>query len=176
MFLDYYDLAYGSCNISADIEESLGYKRIFLSGKEIKIIETTQKRGEAENSIVIAESSDKDILAAIKMNPSAIVFGDMRINKRALGQMLENDIVLCIPTSTVTSFYGLQRSRSLYLMSKLFAYAKSIKLDVSFATLAKNNLNLCSYMQLIEIAKLLGASDEYARHSISEVNKSLVRE
>ncbi len=89
-------------------------------------------------------------------------------------KMKESDIALCLPTSFITCSYGLQRSRTIYLMSKLFAHAKSIKLDVSFATLAMNNMHLCSYIQLMELAKLLGADEEYAKRSMSETNRMLV--
>ncbi len=128
-----------------------------------------------EGSITLNASDDKDILAVIKANPSAIVFKDLHINKKAMEKMKESDIALCLPTSSITCSYGLQRSRTIYLMSKLFAHAKSIKLDVSFATLAMNNMHLCSYLQLIELAKLLGSDDEYARRSIGEINGSLVQ-
>ena len=60
------------------------------------------------------------------------------------------------------------------MMGKLLDYSLGIKLEVCFATFAKSNLNLCSYMQLIELAKLLGADEDYARKSISSVTKSLV--
>jgi RNase P/RNase MRP subunit p30 len=103
------------------------------------------------------------------------VFKDLHINKKAMEKMKESDIALCLPTSFITCSYGLQRSRTIYLMSKLFSHAKSIRLDVSFATLAMNNMHLCSYLQLIELAKLLGSDDEYARRSIGEINNSLVQ-
>lgn len=114
------------------------------------------------------------MLAVIKANPSAIVFKDLHINKKVMERMKESDIALCLPTSFITCSYGLQRSRNIYLMSGLFAHAKSIKLDVSFATLAMNNMHLCSYIQLVELAKLLGSDEEYARKSLSEINKGLV--
>lgn len=135
-----------------------------------------QKRGELGGSIALAQSDDKDILALIKGGPGAIVFKDMHINKRAMDKMREFDIALCLPISFITCSYGLQRSRSIYLMSRLFAHARSIKLEVSFATLAMNNMHLCSYIQLMELARLLGAEEEYARRSISEINGSLVEQ
>jgi len=173
--LDYYDIAYGSCNVSEALENALGYKRIFLSSKDLKIIDSIYKKEEIEGSISINASDDKDIFAVIKGNPSAIAFKDLHINKKAMEKMKESEIALCLPMSYITCSYGLQRSRNIYLMSKLFAHARSIKMDASFATLAMNNIHLCSYMQLIELAKLLGASDDYARSSISGINGALVR-
>lgn len=100
----------------------------------------------------------------------------MRINKKAMEQMNEREIALCIPMNAIMSSYGLQRSRALYMTSKLLRHAMDIKLDVSFATFARTRLQLCSYMQLIELAKLLGADEGFARKSLSETNRSMVIE
>ncbi len=171
--LDYYDIAYDTCNISKSFETALGYKRIFLASKDIKIIEGNSKGSDISGSIFI-DSGRSNAISILNMSPSAIAFLDSRINKKTLEQMRERGIVLCIPVSILTNSYGLQRSRNLYMMSKLFSYAKGIKLDVSFATLAKSNAHLCSYMQLVELAKLIGADEEYARKSISVTNRNLV--
>jgi len=172
--LDYYDIAYETCDINKSLETRLGYDRIFLSTKDVKILDGTRyKINEVEDSIFI-NTREENLIGVLNASPKAVVFADMRINKKALEQMKERKVSLCLPISNLTSSYGLQRSRSLYMMGKLFDHAKSIKLEVSFATLAKSNTNLCSYMQLIEVAKLLGADEEYARKSLSKTNKSLV--
>ena len=173
--MDYYDIAYETCDINKDLEARLGYKRIFLTNKDVKIIDgsTRYKNSEIEGSIFLNAGED-NIIGVLNASPRAVSFLDSKINKKALEQMAERKILLCLPISILTSSYGLQRSRNLYLMGKLFNYAKSMKISVSFVTLAKNNMNLCSYLQLIELAKVLGADEEYARKSISSTNKSLV--
>jgi myo-inositol-hexaphosphate 3-phosphohydrolase len=158
------------------LESALGFRRIFLAGKEIKVVDGSHyKNSDVEKSIFV-DVGKGDLFAILNLSPSAIVFSDMKINKKALEQMNERKIALCMPMSTLTSSYGLSRSRSLYMMSKLLTHARKIKLDVSFVTLAKSRTNLCSYIQLLELAKLIGADEEYARKSISEINKSLVGE
>jgi hypothetical protein len=176
VLLDFYDVAFDSCNVTKALESSLGYKRIFLSKKDIDIIDGNSKyeKDDIENSIFI-DFGKESINSIIKMNPSAIVFANLRLDKKAMENMRENDVALCIPTSMITSTYALQRSKTLYWTSRLFKYAKSIKLNVSFATLAKSNIHLCSYIQLVELAKLLDDDEKYIKHCISETNKSLVR-
>lgn len=117
-----------------------------------------------------------NLSSVLNMSPKAVAFPDSKIDKKALEQMRDRGITLCLPTSVITDSYGLQRSRNIYMMGKLFTYARSIKLDAAFVTLAKSNAHLCSYMQLIELAKLVGADEEYARRSIGQINKSLVIE
>jgi hypothetical protein len=174
--VDYYDIAYETCEISKALENSLGYKRIFFAQKDIKVLDGGHyKHDEVENSIFINTNLD-NLIGILNMSPSAIIFSDLRINKKAIEQMEERKIPLCLPLSILTSSYGLQRSKNLYFMSKLFAHARKMDVDVSFVTLSKNNTNLCSYMQLIELAKLIGADEDYARKSVSEINKSLVIE
>lgn len=173
VFLDYYDVAYDSCNISKETESALGYKRIFLANRDIKVTGDAHGGSEIVGSIFL-DSGRKDIFAMLKMDPRAIVFMDMRINKKAMEQMNEKGIALCMPVSAITSSYGLSRSRTLYMMGKMFTHAKSIKLDVAFVTLARSTAHLCSYMQLVELARMLGADEDYARESISGINRSLV--
>jgi RNase P/RNase MRP subunit p30 len=109
------------------------------------------------------------------MCPSAIVFSNLRLDKKAMENMREQDVALCIPLSTITSTYSLQRSKTLYWMNRLFRYAKSIRLNVSFATLARSSTHLCSCIQLVELAKLLDEDEKYIKYCISETNRSLVR-
>lgn len=173
VILDYYDVAFESCNITKSLENRLGYARIYIAGKDVKVLDGKFKGNEIEDSIIF-NSSNVNILSVIGMHPKAIVFPDSRINKKAMEQMREKDILLCLPMSLITSASGMSRSKSLYMMSKLFDHARSIKLDVAFVTLAKSNSDLCSYMQTLELAKLIGADEAYARKSLSEINKSLV--
>jgi len=175
VFLDYFDIAYDTCRIDSGLEKRLGYKRILIAQKDLKIIDNGNKKDEIEGNIFI-NGREENLVGILNMNPCAIIFSDSKINKKALEQMKERDTTLCIPLGTIISSYGLQRSKNLYLTSKLLDYALGMKIDVSFATFAKSNTQLCSYMQVIEIAKLLGATEEYARNSLNKINPSLVIE
>ncbi len=110
----------------------------------------------------------------IRDSPWAIIFRDMKINKKAVEQMREYDVALCIPMGQITSLYGLQRSRALYLTRKLVIHARKMKVDVSTVTLARDMTHMCSCIQLLEMAKLVGLKEEYARESIGRINRSIV--
>ncbi|MGI0100802.1 MAG: hypothetical protein ACREBH_03765 [Candidatus Micrarchaeaceae archaeon] len=169
--LDYYDIVFETCGISKSLEGALGYKKVFIVGKDVRVIEG---KGSGIKGGIFIDTGKANVLGIMNESPSAIVFRDMRINKKAMEQMNDKGIALCIPMDTITSSYGLQRSRTLYMTSKLLKHAMDIRLNVSFVTLARSELQLCSYMQLIELAKLLGANEEQARMGTSETNKSLV--
>lgn len=157
------------------MESALGYKRIFVANKDVRIVDDNSPKANAENAIFL-DSGKGRVFQALSAGASAIAFTDMRINKKALEQMQENDVALCMPISALTSSYGFQRSRSLHMMGMLMQHAIKMEIEVSFVTLASNNANLCSAIQLIEIARLMGCDEEYARKSISGINRSLVME
>ena len=135
--LSYYDVAYESCNLSKELERKLGYDRIFVAGKEVKVIDGNFKSSDLEGSIFV-NSNQANLFSILSFSPKAIVFSDSKINKKALEQMRDRDMVLCIPMNLLMTSVGLQRSRNLYLMGRLFDHAKSLKLDVSFVTLSKS--------------------------------------
>ena len=174
--LDYFDVAYGSCSISEILEKSLGYRKIFIANRDVKIVDGNNYRNKDIQGGIFFNTGKQNIFSILSMSPVAVAFSDLRINKKAMEQMNDKGIALCMPTSIITSSYGLQRSRNMYMAKRLLEHARKIKLDVSIVTLANNATQLCSYMQLIEIAELLGMSEECARESISRVNKSLVIE
>ncbi len=146
---------------------SLGYRMIFTIGKDLKASESLKG---LENGIFMAKENS-NVIAAIGLRPRAIVFEDMRINKKALEMMEDRGIALCIPLSGITSLYGLRRSRALYMTAKLLRHSMKMGVDVSIASLARSREYMCSPIQMVAIAKALGADEEYARHCISETNR-----
>jgi hypothetical protein len=174
VLLEYYDIAYDSCKVDESLERSLGYNRIFLANRDIRIIDGRNHRKNEIGKSIFISSGGPDLFTILNMGPAAVAFQDLRINKKALEQMHDRGIALCLPMSTIMNQQGLKRSRSTYMMSRLLGHAQSIKLDVSIVTLARSNTELCSHMQLVELAKLVGADEAYARRSISAINRRMV--
>ena len=69
----------------------MGYKHIFLSNKDVRIIDAVYRKEAIEGSVTLNASDDKEIFAVIKGSPAAIVFKDLRINKKAMEKMKESD-------------------------------------------------------------------------------------
>ena len=116
-----------------------------------------------------------DLSTIAKMHPRAIVPMDFRIDAKALSQMAEHEIPVCMPVSALVSSYGIQRSKKLYLAGKTIRYAVKAGVRATVASLAESNNFLCSYMQMIEIAKLIGLREEAARKGLSSINRLLVQ-
>ena len=110
----------------------------------------------------------------MKNGASAVAITDSYIDRKLMDTIKENKCILCMPLGTITASYGVERARNIYRMRKLFADARKRGIEVCFISMAKTPQFLNSYMQLIELAKLLGADERYARYSISEITKALV--
>ena len=103
-----------------------------------------------------------------------IAITDSFIDRKLLDMIKENGCILILPMSIVTASYGIERSRNIYRMGRLLLNAQSREIPVSFVSMAKTMQHMNSYMQLIELAKLVGADERYATHSISLTNGKLV--
>lgn len=171
----YYDIAFDSCNIDASLEKRLGFEKIGVIPKDIGTVSADNRRPE-RNSRCIAYGSTGNLIGAASGGVAAVYLGEPNIDKKLMAALSENGTTLCLYISDVTSLYGLKRSRLLYKTGKLFAYADKQGIPVSLVTGAKSNSMLCSFMQIIELAKLFGVDESYARKSLGETNRRLLVE
>jgi hypothetical protein len=171
--LPYYDIVFETCKVDDSLAARLGFGRILTIPRDIEFIDVG-KRGIGNEKRAIASGPVGSLTSAANAGVAAILIGDAQIDKKLITAMADNDTVLCIPLSEIMGLYGLKRSRLMFKMGKLFSYARKEGLDVSFTTLARSNSMMCSYMQMVELAKLLGVGEDYARKSVGEVNKRLV--
>ena len=103
-----------------------------------------------------------------------MIIADSRIDRKLLATMKDKGVTLCIPFNRILESQGLRRSSSMYMASRLAKYAIKKDIRVSFVSLAGSEETLCSPVQLIELAKLLGVKEEQAREAVSKNNEALV--
>ncbi|MCL4381013.1 hypothetical protein M1141_01925 [Candidatus Marsarchaeota archaeon] len=150
--MEYYDIVLGSCAFDEQTGKRLGFRKIFK-------VDPGQGRG-------IAYSSDKRAMHLVKDNEvSAVICADYRIDKKLIQLMRKRNAVLCIPLPSAKQRFAL--SKDLYRLQNLFSYAMKSKVRATFISLAQSREYMCSYMQLIEFAKFVGATEDYARLCIS---------
>ena len=173
--MDYYDIVLNTCKIEDGLESRLGFKKMFMTGRDVGLFEVdSPKVKNAAGGIIIGANKGK-LFACARGEVKAVVISDSRIDKKLIEWMAGNGIVLCMPMSAITASFGIDRAKIIYLMEKLFSYAKKSGVHVSFVTLAGSNLYLSSIEQLVELAKLVGADEQYARYSIGSINRTLIR-
>lgn len=172
--MKYYDLVANSCEVSGDMAKRLGFEKIFRAGIDIKLIDVDIEKGTSCDDCIAYGANKKRLATLASSGARGIAIKDMRGDGRLLNIMSENDCILCVPTNIFTSSTGIERSKLIYRAEILLNVARKKHIKVSFISVAESKLHMCSYMQLIEIAKLIGANEQFARSSISTVNKELL--
>ncbi len=169
--MECYDLVSETCEFDEQFAKRLGFKKIFAINKDIKAV---GHGSESSNVDGIAFGKDKaQLFALVRHGARFIAITDSYIDKKLMHGIKENKTVLCMPMSIITASYGPERARNTYRMKKLFDAARKMGIEVAFVSMAKTKDYMNSYMQLIELARLVGADERYARYSIGEVNKKI---
>jgi hypothetical protein len=171
--LPYYDIVFESCTIDKQLEDKLGFGKIGVIPRDIGFAEL-DKHALGNERKVIATGPAGKLISAVNSGVPAVCIANADVEKDLIAAMSDNGTVLCVPLSEMMGLYGLKRSRLFFKMGKLFTYARKHDVEVSFVTLARSRSMMCSNMQVLELAKLVGATEDYARKSINEVNKGLV--
>ncbi len=159
--MKYYDIVFDSCRIEDGIEAQLGFSRIFRVGKE------NREAG------IFAGTDMKLLNRAMQDGAAALAITNFMIDRELISKMADRGIALCIGFAPILSRWGIPRSKLLYRAAALLKYANSKRMEVSFASLAESELYLNSGMQLTELAKSIGATEEQARRGMGEVNKQI---
>ncbi len=157
--MGYYDLVLKSCRTSGEFAARLGFERLFF----------VDDKGGA-----LCIGSDKQmLLAGLQRGADAVAVTDFTIDRKLLARVKEREAMLCMPFCAILEKDAAERARLLYRASALAHYAMSNRIEVALVSLASSSLYMGSYMQLIELAKLIGIKEEYARNSISASNRRL---
>lgn len=172
--MNFYDIAADSCAFDSALEKRLGFKKIYIINKDIAAVGHGDENRQVTGRSIAFGKAEEQLLALVKNGAAAVSITDSYIDRKLMEAIRENKCLICLPMSAITASYGVERSRNIYKMKRLFAEARRRGIDVCFASMAKTPANLNSYMQLVELAKLVGADERYARHSISEITKALV--
>ena len=169
--MEFYDIVSETCTFEPEFAERLGFSRIFTLGREIL---AAGSKGIGNREVPsIAFGRGEQLFKLVKQGARAVSITDSYIDRRLLVSIKENGCVLCMAMSTITASYGVERSRNIYKMSKLFKAARKLGIDVAFVSMAKDTNYMNSYIQLLELARLIGADEQYARQSISKITAAI---
>lgn len=171
--MHYYDLVFETCTVNESIERKLGFEKIIVANNGIRVVDLDNRNFDGEKRIIGIGKDSTRLASAIKSGIPAVSLAEPTIDKNLIETMRDNGCALFIRLSDIMSFYGMKRTRLIYKMGRLFEYSMR-KVDIGFITLAKSNSMMCSYMQMIELAKMIGADEGYARKSISETNGKIL--
>lgn len=170
--MPYYDIVFEGCSADGGTVRKLGFSKIGVIPKDIGFADLSAKGNNDRNCIVTGPPGK--LLSAANGGVAGIYIQDYTIDRKLIQTMADNSCVLCIALADLMPLYGLKRSKLMFRIGKLVSAARKERASVGFLTMAKSDSAMCSYMQIIEIAKLLGADEDYARKSLSVANKSLL--
>jgi hypothetical protein len=152
----------------------LGFSKIGVLGRDV-IAAGSNRSNVADFGNSVGFGGDiEQLLALAQRGVKGIAITGSFIDRKLLTVMKENGCILVLPLNAITASRGIVRTKNIYRMSKLYRSATKLEIPVAFVSMAKTQLYMNSYMQLIELANLVCADRSSAAHCISEVNKKLV--
>lgn len=163
--MDFYDLAYPDA-IKPGTPEKLGFKAIYAIDSDVAVA-----RDPAKAAGAVFVGSGVGLERAVKAGARMVVPEDYRLEPKTIALMEDREAAIGISTYPIMASDGLRRARRLYHAGRMLTVTSKKDVDISFVTLARSELYLCSAQQLIGLAKLIGATDEQARDSIGRVNR-----
>ena len=167
--MEFNDIVYSSCDAGKDFAERLGFKRVLVLGKDIQVRDLDKSKDTNATGLIVIGSNKQRLEGAVKSGALAIEITDYRIDRKLMQTMREREVKLLISFRALKKLEGNGRQRALYMMSKLLRTAVKMRIGVRFASMADAKAHMFSSMQLIELAKLIGADESAARAGISKL-------
>ena len=143
----FYDIAY--FDVDKGLTKLLGYKKIYRIGKDVTLNE--------DGDYIIA---DAQLLHRFKLS-NIIGVRVSKVNKALFQKIKESDKPIIIDISNLLS--GGDFIKEYNTARNILRNAIKIGLRVSLASFAKDDAHLVSALQMLEIAKFLGAGEDKAK-------------
>ncbi len=170
--MDFYDLVGPGFKPDGDLAARLGYKSVFTAGNELLVIDAGKESG--GHLPYVANGNNQGRLAYHAKNGAQGVMPDgFAADASLIETMRDGECIMVIAISQITQAGAESRPKMLYMAAKLFSACRKAGINVAFVSMARSRAYLESYIQMIELAKLIGADEQYARYSISRVNGTL---
>jgi hypothetical protein len=171
--LRYYDLVAPGFEPDPGLVGRLGFEKVFSCGKDIAFLDS-DSGAVSESRFVCAGYKGNGMMAAIRNGASAIVPLGLEIERKVAEYAEGSETVVCVPVSRIISGFGFNRLRNIGRAKSLLRVCRKYGTKFTFVTFAENAFGMLSYMQVIEIAKMLGASESEARAAVSIANRLIV--
>ena len=172
--MKYYDIAFGGFDIDPGFAKRLGFESIFRLGSDIQYVDVDSKTvPRVKGDVFIAYGSDKIRLLKEARNGAVLSMSDFFIDRKLMAIIKDLDTKLIIPLSSILEASYIERSKRMYRAERFIRLARKSGMDVYFASMARSQLYLNSYVQIIELAKALGVEEAYARTGMNAIGSIL---
>jgi RNase P/RNase MRP subunit p30 len=143
--------------------EKLGYKKIF-NNKNITLYNANQEK---KGLPYIIEADSSELNKYIKRdNIIGIIIRDLFLDRNLIELAKQNEKFIIFKSTKLTNSSSWELIRNINKMRFVLKYCMHVDAMTAIATMAKNNDELLSAIQQLEIAKLIGADEEYAKYML----------
>ncbi len=171
--MDFYDIVGSECEFDEKFAARLGYRQVFVAGKDI-VVADADREGPSHAAYIAKGGNVSRLVYHVKNGARGVITEDFNLEAKLLEAMAACGCVAVICTDRIIGAAAESRSRMLYKASRMFSNARKCDVNIALVSMARSRAYMESYMQLVELGKLIGADDRYARHMISGVNGFLV--
>jgi|SRR5271157_1613335 len=150
-----------------------GYRKIFLAGKDVEIVGDTMRLND-EGSFIVRSGDNETLSKAVRSNGVVgVIVDDSKVSGKFIEELRTHEKILFVPAAPLVCPGQNSRMRNLHWAKGIVRTALMGKARIALVTLAEEKECLLSSRQLLEIAKLLGATDKIADGMLSSLGSSL---
>ncbi len=160
--MKYFDIA--GYKVDPSLAKRLGYAKIFPNDE----ISLETKPINRKTQYILYSSDPSQVHRALK-DPLCLglALHDNTLVKKSIEQLNDNEKCLFLITSKLIGSESGSSLRSFGRARQLLASARRSGAKVALVTMANDAADLLSPLQMLGIAKLLGADDEYAKKMLN---------
>ena len=166
--MQFFDLVAFPVNSADRVAERLGYKRMFVAGKDVELLEDA---GAASASKKIIRSDDfETINRSLRQNSVLGIIPKSALpSGKALEAIKESEKLLFIRLCGATCADGAARPQELAKTRRLIRSALMGKVPFALVSLAESRECLMSSLQVLEVAQFLGVDAARAKEALGRL-------
>ena len=162
----YYDVV-AMARVDGGVAARLGYKRI-LTSEDIRVVE----RHAGSSRYIIRSSEPGLIFKALGEDLCmGVIFKGNAPVKKLLEKAASSGKPIIIPASEITCATGSAFMRATYGLRSVLSYCVKAGAPVAMASLAASESALLSSMQMLELARFVGASPDRAKEMLGRIGE-----
>ncbi len=166
--MKYCDFVRDPLAMDSKLAKTLGFKEL-ITPKSVAIISEPARVGQGNQKIILEGKGHYLMKNLSDPRVIAIIISDLEIDRNMIEYARHNDKILIINAAQITTTSENYRSRAISRARELVRNALHYKIKIALCTTAKDPSEILSLQQMLEIAKLLGASEEDAKKMCSNM-------
>lgn len=158
----YYDIV-AMEGVGEGLSRSLGFERVF-SAKDIRVID----RPSGNSAYLLRSSEPGSIFRALgDRNCLGVIFKDNVPVKKTLEKVASSEKPVVIPITELTCASGASFMRNTYRLRSVLEACEKAGVDAAIVSLASSDSDVLSALQMLELARFIGAGDAKAKAMVS---------